>query len=144
MADDALVLEVDGREVAITSPDKVMFGERGDTKGDLARYYVAPHLDGAAVTQTLALTGLAEVADRRVGDFSRGMTQRLGLAAALVGDPQLLLLDEPTAFLDPETEADLLAALDAHLEGCTVIVATHSDAVMAWAGAQWQVPAPAE
>jgi len=92
---------------------------------DLARYYVAPHLDGDAVTQTLALTGLAEVADRRVGDFSRGMTQRLGLAAALVGDPQLLLLDEPTAALDPAGRAEILDLVGGMRGRRTVILSSH-------------------
>jgi ABC-2 type transport system ATP-binding protein len=92
---------------------------------DLARYYVAPHLDGDAVAQTLAVTGLAEVADRRVGDFSRGMTQRLGLAAALVGDPQLLLLDEPTAALDPAGRAEILDLVGSMRGRRTVILSSH-------------------
>jgi ABC-2 type transport system ATP-binding protein len=92
---------------------------------DLARYYVAPHLDGDAVTHTLALTGLAEVADRRVGEFSRGMTQRLGLAAALVGDPQLLLLDEPTAALDPAGRAEILDLIGGMRGRRTVILSSH-------------------
>jgi ABC-2 type transport system ATP-binding protein len=92
---------------------------------DLARHYVAPHLAGKAVTETLALTGLAEVADRRVGGFSRGMTQRLGLAAALVGDPQLLLLDEPTAALDPAGRAEILDLVGGMRGRRTVIFSSH-------------------
>ena len=54
------------------------------------------------VEEVLHLTGISQVAGRRVGGFSLGMGQRLGIAAAILGDPQVLILDEPVNGLDPE------------------------------------------
>jgi ABC-2 type transport system ATP-binding protein len=56
----------------------------------------------ARVEEVIDLLGLREVADRRAGGFSLGMGQRLGIASALLGDPQTLILDEPVNGLDPE------------------------------------------
>jgi ABC-2 type transport system ATP-binding protein len=78
------------------------------------------------VEEVLGLVGLAEAAGRRAGGFSLGMAQRLGIAAALLGDPQVLLLDEPVNGLDPEGirwVRDLLRSLAA--EGRTVFVSSH-------------------
>jgi ABC-2 type transport system ATP-binding protein len=84
------------------------------------------------VDEVLGLVGLDAVAGRRVGTFSLGMTQRLGVAAALLGDPGVLLLDEPVNGLDPEGVAwirGLLRMLAA--EGRTVLVSSHLMAEMA-------------
>jgi len=78
------------------------------------------------VGEVLAITGLDGVAGRRAGGFSLGMTQRLGMAAALLGDPPVLLLDEPVNGLDPDGVAwvrGLLRALAA--EGRTVFLSSH-------------------
>jgi ABC-2 type transport system ATP-binding protein len=80
----------------------------------------------ARVEEVLALTGLERVAGKRAGTFSLGMAQRLGIAAALLGDPGVLLLDEPTGGLDPEGIRwirDLLRSLAA--EGRAVLVSSH-------------------
>jgi ABC-2 type transport system ATP-binding protein len=78
------------------------------------------------VDEVLALTGLTEVADRRAGGFSLGMGQRLGIAAALLGDPRVLVLDEPVNGLDPEGVTwvrKLCRSLAA--EGRTVLISSH-------------------
>jgi ABC-2 type transport system ATP-binding protein len=61
----------------------------------------------AAVNEALLLTGLERLPDRQIGTLSRGTRQRVGLAVALVGDPPALLLDEPTAGMDPTQGADM-------------------------------------
>jgi ABC-2 type transport system ATP-binding protein len=74
----------------------------------------------------LGLAGLESAAGRRAGKFSLGMAQRLGIAAALLGDPGVLLLDEPVNGLDPEGIRwirDLVKSLAA--EGRMVLVSSH-------------------
>jgi ABC-2 type transport system ATP-binding protein len=82
--------------------------------------------DPSRIDEVLGLVELGDAADRRVGGFSLGMRQRLGLATALLTDPELLILDEPANGLDPEGVRwlrDLLRGLAA--EGCTVLVSSH-------------------
>ncbi len=84
------------------------------------------------VNEVLGLVGLADVAHRRAGKFSLGMSQRLGLAAALLGDPPILLCDEPVNGLDPDGILwirTLLRGLAA--EGRTVFVSSHLMSEMA-------------
>ena len=84
------------------------------------------------VDTVLELTGLARVAARRAGGFSLGMSQRLGIAAALLGDPPVLLLDEPVNGLDPDGVVwirTLLRALAA--EGRTILLSSHLMSEMA-------------
>src|SRR5207248_771680 len=83
-------------------------------------------LPGKRVDEVLDMVGLTDVADRSVGGFSLGMSQRLGLAAALLGDPQILIFDEPVNGLDPEGIRwirTLMRSLAA--EGRTVFVSSH-------------------
>jgi len=68
----------------------------------LKAYARAARLPLSRIDEVLGLVGLADVAGRRVGGYSLGMRQRLGLATALLGDPGVLVLDEPSNGLDPE------------------------------------------
>ncbi len=76
--------------------------------------------------EMLTLTGLVNAAERRVGGYSKGMLQRVGLAQALIHGPQLLILDEPTAGVDPagsRSIRDLI--LDLKERGITIVVTSH-------------------
>jgi ABC-2 type transport system ATP-binding protein len=86
----------------------------------------AAGVDPSRAYDVLDLVDLTSAADRRVGGFSLGMRQRLGLAAALIADPDVLILDEPANGLDPEGVRwlrDLLRGFAA--EGGTVLVSSH-------------------
>jgi len=83
-------------------------------------------VDDRRVDEVLALVGLTDAANRRVGQFSLGMRQRLGLAQALLADPAVLVLDEPANGLDPEGIAWLRGFLRSlAAQGRTVLVSSH-------------------
>ena len=87
---------------------------------------MAADVDRSRIDEVLDLVDLTAAADRRVAGFSLGMRQRLGLATALVSDPEILILDEPANGLDPEGVRwlrDLLRRLADH--GRTVLVSSH-------------------
>src|SRR5215210_6692398 len=78
------------------------------------------------VDGTLSAVGLRDAADRRVKGYSMGMRQRLAIAAALLGDPQVLILDEPTNGLDPPGISWLRGLLREHADrGTAVLVSSH-------------------
>jgi ABC-2 type transport system ATP-binding protein len=77
------------------------------------------------IEEVVDAAGLHDAIDRRVGGFSRGMLQRLGLAATLVGDPELLLLDEPAAALDPMGRREVLDLIARERGQRTVIFSSH-------------------
>jgi len=86
-------------------------------------------LDGAGlrarVGELLELVGLADAADRRIGDYSGGMRQRIGIAQAIVHRPSVLFLDEPVSALDPEGRRDVLEMLERLRTTTTVFMSTH-------------------
>jgi len=78
------------------------------------------------IKSSLGHVGLAEVADKHVGTFSRGMRQRLGLAEILMKEAQIAILDEPTSGLDPQATADLLNIIrDLKHRGVSVLLSSH-------------------
>jgi len=91
----------------------------GEVKGLAGR----PRRD--AVAQVIECCGLGEVADRHSGKLSKGYRQRVGLAQALLGDPAVLVFDEPTVGLDPVQAVEMRALLRT-LAGRTVLLSTHN------------------
>lgn len=101
-------------------------------RAHLAALAASNDIPSARIEQVLRIVGLSDAATRRAGTYSLGMRQRLGVAVALLGDPGVLLLDEPGNGLDPEGIRwirDLLRGLAA--EGRTVFVSSHLIAEMA-------------
>lgn len=78
------------------------------------------------VDEALALAGLSDAAHRKVGTYSKGMTQRIGLAQALLGDPEILILDEPMSGMDPANRRAVKSMLLARRErGRTTLLSSH-------------------
>ncbi|MCP4249252.1 MAG: ABC transporter ATP-binding protein [bacterium] len=108
-------------------PENVAF-QQAMSGRDVLRFYLRLKRRPAAEADALlARVGLEKAARKRVGTYSKGMRQRLGLAQALIGSPKVLLLDEPTSGLDPELRAqfyDMVQALkDA---GTTILLSSHA------------------
>jgi len=88
--------------------------------------FALPAAERSARTQFLLdLVDLADVAGRRIGGFSRGMRQRLGIAQALVNRPEVLFLDEPTSALDPVGRKELLDLIGRLRDQSTIFMSTH-------------------
>ena len=119
------------REVGVLLDAKAV--HTGRSAVNHLRAVAATHGIGRSrVDEVIALTGLQSVAKKRVGGFSLGMGQRLGLAAALLGDPATLVLDEPVNGLDPEGVV-WVRNLARHLasEGRTILLSSHLMSEMA-------------
>lgn len=101
------------------------------TGRELLKFYakvcsVEPSKIKGRVADVLEMVGLDEAADRRVGTYSKGMLQRVGIAQAIVHDPKLVILDEPTAGVDPigsNAIAELIRSLKA--QGKTILLCSH-------------------
>jgi len=119
------------RQVGILLDAKAVHTGRS-ARDHLAAMGATHGIGRARVDEVIALTGLESVARKRVGGFSLGMGQRLGIAAALLGDPRVLILDEPVNGLDPEGVV-WVRTLARHLagEGRTVFLSSHLMSEMA-------------
>ncbi len=111
-------------------PDQIGFYEQLTARENLA--YTAslngiPRREaGERIMAALKKMGLGEVVDKRVGAYSRGMRQRLGLAEILMKRPELVIMDEPTLGLDPEAAREFLELIrELKAEGITVMLSSH-------------------
>jgi ABC-2 type transport system ATP-binding protein len=132
---------IDGTPVRALAPDARRMGVCIESCGAHPGRSARAHLRSLAtlaglrrsrVDEVLEIVGLQDAAARRVGRFSLGMRQRLGLAAALLGDPQILVLDEPVNGLDPQGIRWLRTLLRERADaGGTVLLSSHALAEVA-------------
>lgn len=133
-------LHVDGKPASVDNrlktqlgylPEAVAFSESLTGRQVLRFFARARRVDRARVAAVLELVGLTAAADRRVRGYSRGMRQRLGLGVAILSEPALLILDEPTGGLDQEGLAVLWSILEEWRErGRLVLLSSHDLALL--------------
>lgn len=112
-------------EVGALLDAKAMYGKRS-ARSHLAWIARASGVKADRVHTVLEMVGLTSVATKKVGEFSLGMSQRLGIAAALLGDPKVLLFDEPVNGLDPEGIRWFRTLMKSLAnEGRTILVSSH-------------------
>ena len=108
-------------------PESIVFDEAMSGRELLHFYAGLKGVAGSNCNDLLARVGIAEAADRRLGTWSKGMRQRLGLAQAILGSPRLLLLDEPTSGLDPSLRSTLYEIIETlRADGTTVLISSHA------------------
>lgn len=119
----AYVPQADARHVPFSVEEYVLTGRYPH----LSPFSYFTREDREAVDAALSITGTAGLAGRRVATLSGGERQLVMIAAAVAQEAKLLLLDEPTAFLDPRHQSDVLSLLDAlnRRRGVTVLMVTH-------------------
>jgi len=128
-------IKVNGQEPSQTSdrksiaflPEIVSFPSSMTGKELIKFYARLKNLPESECNKLLELVGLTNVALRKVGTYSKGMRQRLGLAQALLGEPELILLDEPTSGLDPSLRKKFYNIIeDCKSTGTTILISSHA------------------
>lgn len=108
-------------------PESVSFYARLTGREHLAFFASLRKCTNVDYNKLLDKVGLDGSGDRAVGEYSKGMRQRLGLAQALIGSPKLLILDEPTSGLDPSSRRLFYSMLDElRAQGTTIILSSHA------------------
>ncbi|HEY0330077.1 MAG TPA: ABC transporter ATP-binding protein [Rhodopseudomonas sp.] len=127
LGEDPAAGEFSARRLLGYLPENVAFNAALTGRETLAFYARLKQIKPATAWPLLQRVGLAHAADRKVGTYSKGMRQRLGLAQALLGRPRVLLLDEPTTGLDPALRQTFYQILDElRADGATVLISSHA------------------
>jgi Cu-processing system ATP-binding protein len=127
LSEDPAAGEFSARRLLGYLPENVAFNAALTGRETLAFYARLKQIKPASAWALLDRVGLMEAADRRVGTYSKGMRQRLGLAQALLGRPRVLLLDEPTTGLDPALRQTFYEILnELRDDGATVLISSHA------------------
>ncbi len=129
--DEGQIRSINGKWPAVGyKPERLLFPVEMRVRGYLAMMASLSNLSGnqakSAVQRGLAEVDLLDAANKKIKECSKGMRQRLALAQALIGDPSLLLLDEPSNGLDPEGQSDICRLIkQLHEMGKTIVLASH-------------------
>ncbi|MGL3110552.1 ABC transporter ATP-binding protein [Bradyrhizobium sp. BR 1432] len=127
MGQDPAAGEFSERRLLGYLPENVAFNAALTGRETLAFYARLKRIKPVSAWALLDRVGLSDAADRRVGTYSKGMRQRLGLAQALLGQPRVLLLDEPTTGLDPALRQTFYEILNELRDGgATVLISSHA------------------
>jgi Cu-processing system ATP-binding protein len=118
---------VEARRATAYLPEAVAFHKALTGREQLTLFTRLSGESKDVVAALLERVGLTDAADRRLGTYSKGMRQRLGLAQVLLGKPKVALLDEPTSGLDPASRHELYAIIDElAANGTAVLIASHA------------------
>ncbi len=115
------------RDATAYLPENVAFHPALTGREQIGQYLRLRGLPARGAGDLLARVGLGDALDRRIGTYSKGMRQRVGLAQALIGRPGLLVLDEPTSGLDPVSRREFYAVLDElAAKGAAILLSSHA------------------